>query len=98
MAGLVTKRTGVRTRTKVAGAGLAVVAIVLIVLAAAGVYSSNASGEVKLVTTATASPSTPAAQTYPFGAPSGKPDSSVPQPAGQPTLVPTYGTKTTQRL
>ena len=92
------ERTGVRARTKVAGAGVAVVAIVLIVLGAAGVYSASATGEVKLVTTATASPSTPAAQTYPFGAPSGKPDSSVPQPAGQPTLVPTYGTKTTQRL
>jgi hypothetical protein len=100
MAGLVTKRTGVGARTKVAGAGLAVVAIVLIVLAAAGVYSAGSStvGEVKLVAAKTVSPPTPNPQTYPFGAPGGKPDYSVPPPPGQPTLVPTYGTKTTQRL
>jgi hypothetical protein len=90
--------TGVRARAKIAGAGVAVVAIVLIVLGAAGVYSASATGEVKIVTNATASPSSPAAQTYPFGAPSGKPDYAVPAPPGQPTLVPTYGTKTTQRL
>ncbi len=98
MTRLVPERTGVRARTKVAGAGVAVIAIVLIVLGAAGVYSPSATGEVKLVTTATAPPSSPAAQTYPFGAPGGKPDYAVPPPPGQPTLVPTYGTKTTQRL
>jgi hypothetical protein len=34
----------------------------------------------------------------PFGAPSSKPDYAVPSPPGEPTLVPTIGTKTTQRL
>ena len=82
------------SRTKIAAAAAAVVVIVLIVLGVAGVYSSSATGEVKLMTTAP----TPSSQTYPFGAPSGTPDYAVPPPPGQPTLVPTYGTKTTQRL
>jgi hypothetical protein len=88
-----------RTRTEIAGAALAVVGLVLIVLAAAGVFSGRPStvGQVKLVS-ATSSPATPNSQTEPFGAPSSKPDYSVPPPPGQPTLVPTYGTKTTQRL
>jgi hypothetical protein len=34
----------------------------------------------------------------PFGAPSSKADYAVPPPPGEPTLVPTIGTKTTQRL
>jgi hypothetical protein len=87
------------TRTKVAGAVLVAIAIALIPLAAAGVYSAGAStaGHVKLVTT-TASPSTPNPQTEPFGVPSAKADYSVPPPPGQPTLVATIGTKTTQRL
>jgi hypothetical protein len=66
----------------------------------AGVFSAGAAtvGRVELVTATTASPPTPNAQMDPFGAPTGKPDYSVPPPPGQPTLVPTYGTKTTQRL
>jgi hypothetical protein len=82
----------------VAGAGLAVVAIGLIV-AVAGIFSGGTSteGSIRLVTTATAPP-TPDPQTHPFGRPSAKPDYSVPPPPGQPTLVPTIGTKTTQRL
>jgi hypothetical protein len=35
---------------------------------------------------------------YPFGAPTGSGDFSVPPPPEQPTLVPTIGTKSTQRL
>jgi hypothetical protein len=35
---------------------------------------------------------------YPFGAPTGNGDFTVPSPPEQPTLVPTIGTKTTQRL
>jgi hypothetical protein len=35
---------------------------------------------------------------YPFGAPVGNGDFTVPSPPEQPTLVPTIGTKTTQRL
>jgi hypothetical protein len=100
MAGLVPTREAVRTRTKVAGAGIAGVAIVLIVLAAAGVFSGSSStiGQVHLVTAATVLPPTPNKQTDPFGAPSAKADYAVPPPPGQPTLVPTIGTKTTQRL
>jgi hypothetical protein len=76
------------------------VGIVLIVLAAAGVFGAGSStaGHVDLMTTATASPPTPDPQMDPFGAPSGKADYAVPPPPGQPTLVPTIGTKTTQRL
>src|ERR1019366_2616409 len=35
---------------------------------------------------------------YPFGAPTGNGDFTVPAPPEEPTLVPTIGTKTTQRL
>src|SRR5207253_1462257 len=67
---------------------------------AAGVFNGGSAtiGHVKLVTTATASPPTPSSQTQPFGAPSRQPDYSVPPPPGQPTMVPTFGTKSTQRL
>jgi hypothetical protein len=89
-----------RTRARVAGAVAAVVAIAVVVLAVAGVFSAGSStvGRVHIVTAATVSPPTPNKQTDPFGAPSGKPDYSVPPPPGEPTLVPTFGTKTTQRL
>ncbi|MDX6657581.1 MAG: hypothetical protein QOH62_2374, partial [Solirubrobacteraceae bacterium] len=89
-----------RGRARVAGAGLAAVVIVVAVLAATGVFSAGAStiGHVHIVTAATVSPPSPNSQTEPFGAPSRKPDFSVPPPPGQPTLVPTIGTKTTQRL
>jgi hypothetical protein len=98
MLGLVSTHPKARTRIRAAGAGLGGVAIVLIVLAVAGVFSgSPALGDVSLVTTST-TPKTPNAQTDPFGAPSAKPDYSVPNPPGEPTLVPTIGTKTTQRL
>ena len=97
--GLVPTQTAVRTRSKVAGAGVGVVAIVLIVLAAAGVFSGSGTvGQVRLVTAASVSPATPNAQTDPFGAPSATADYSVPPPPGQPTMVATIGTKTTQRL
>jgi hypothetical protein len=100
MAFSVPKEQAPRRRTRIGVAVLAAVVIAAIPLAAAGIYKadSNTAGHVRLVTTAAASPSTPNAQTEPFGAPSGKPDYSVPPPPGQPTLVPTIGTKTTQRL
>ncbi|MCW3015084.1 MAG: cell wall-binding repeat-containing protein [Solirubrobacterales bacterium] len=99
MAGLGLRRTGARSRVSLAGAGVAVVGIVLLVLAAAGVFSADAStvGKVRVVTSASAPPASNS-QTEPFGSPSGKPDYSVPPPPGQPTLVPTIGTKSTQRL
>jgi hypothetical protein len=89
-----------RTRTKVAGV-VGAVAIVVVVLAVAGAFSGGSStvGTVHLnLTAATAPASTPGSQMHPFGATSTKPDYSVPPPPGQPTLVPTIGTKTTQRL
>jgi hypothetical protein len=104
MAAPVPRRTGLRGRLKVAGAALGVAALVLVVvvvLAAAGVLdsaSSSAAGRVGAVSTVTASPPSPDAQMDPFGAPAAKPDYAVPSPPGQPTLVPTIGTKTTQRL
>jgi hypothetical protein len=86
----------------VAAAGLGVVAIVTVVLALTGVLhgGSDTIGHVDLVTTVGTTPSgtTSDAERYPFGEPSGKPDYGVPQPPGQPTLVPTFGTKSTQRL
>jgi len=54
--------------------------------------------------TTTTTPAEPAAPSkadknlYPFGAPTGNGDFKVPAPPEQPTLVPTIGTKTTQRL
>jgi hypothetical protein len=61
---------------------------------------SDTSGAVKLHLAAGTSAAQQSGdpQLYPFGMPSGRPDFSVPQPPGQPTLVPTIGTKTTQRL
>jgi hypothetical protein len=90
----------VRTRIKFAGVGLGMVVIGLIVLAAAGVFSGGSStiGQVNVENTAATTPATPNAQMDPFGAPSSKPDYAVPSPPGEPTLVPTIGTKTTQRL
>jgi hypothetical protein len=87
------------SRARIAGAGLIAIGITLAVLAVAGVFSAGAStiGHVRLVTK-TATPHTPNAQTEPFGAPSASADYSVPPPPGQPTLVATIGTKTTQRL
>jgi hypothetical protein len=89
-----------RRRYAIGGAALAAVGLVLLVLAAAGVFSDGSStvGQVKVTTTATSAPATPTSQEYPFGAPDGKADYSVPAPPGEPTLVPTIGTKTTQRL
>ena len=79
-------------------AGL-VFAIALIPIGAAWISGAGAAtiGHVGLFTHAKA-PSGANAQLQPFGAPSGKPDYSVPPPPAEPTLVPTVGTKTTQRL
>src|SRR4051794_7435119 len=76
-----------------------VFAIALIPLGAAWISGAGAKtvGHVELFTGAKA-PAGTNPQLQPFGAPSGKPDYAVPPPPGQPTLVPTIGTKTTQRL
>jgi hypothetical protein len=99
MLGLISTPPKVRTRIQAAGVGLGVVVIGLIVLAAAGVFSGSTTiGQVTVENTAAATPATPNAQMDPFGAPSSKADYAVPPPPGEPTLVPTIGTKTTQRL
>ena len=96
--GLIPTEPARRTRTKIAGAVVAAAAVVLVVLAATGVFSSSSAlGNVSLVTNV-AAPQTPNAQADPFGAPRATADYAVPPPPGQPTLVPTIGTKTTQRL
>jgi len=92
-----------RYRLVAAGAGaLAVAVLAVIVLAAAGVFngSPNTLGQVDLHLTANTTPAggTPNAQQDPFGSPGTKTDYSVPSPPGEATLVPTVGTKTTQRL
>jgi len=86
-------------RPRAALIALGALVIALIPLVAAGIHSAGAStiGQVKLVTAVKAAKS-PNPQMRPFGATSGEPDYSVPSPPGQPTLVPTIGTKTTQRL
>jgi hypothetical protein len=86
-------------RPRLATAVAAAVAIALIPLAIAGTRDAGAEtiGKVELFTSAKA-PATPNQQTQPFGAPSSRPDYSVPPPPGSPTLVRTIGTKTTQRL
>jgi hypothetical protein len=100
MAGFLPSRSGARTRTKVAGATVGAVVIALVVLAATGVFSGGSStlGQVHVLNTASVTPATPNKETEPFGAPSAKANYSVPPPPGESTLVPTIGTKTTQRL
>lgn len=85
---------------KVAGGVLVAAGLVLILLAATGFLRRGSAriGQVRLERAATVAPPSPDAQMDPFGAPSARPDYSVPPPPGQPTLVPTIGTKTTQRL
>jgi hypothetical protein len=77
------------------GAGCAVIAAAAPWLAVAR-SSASADGA-----TASATAPTRAAvdrNRYPFGTPTGRADFDVPPPPEEPTLVPTIGTKTTQRL
>src|SRR4030081_2342533 len=102
MAGLVPTRTTRWTPAMIAGVGAVVGVVALVVLAIAGVFSGSSNvGTVSAgaaPSTSTGSSASSAAQQYPFGAPSARADYSVPMPPGQSTLVPTVGTKTTQRL
>jgi hypothetical protein len=91
----------ISTRSAVLGAGLAAVVAALIALAiAGGAFDGDPPtvGAVRLGAPTTTPPPTPNAQTDPFGATDAKPNYVVPPPPGQPTLVPTIGTKSTQRL
>jgi hypothetical protein len=101
MAGRATEKLRTRPRRVVTGAVLAAVTIAVVALAVVGAYQAGGAatvGDVKLVTSTAVAPPPPNPQTQPFGATSGKADYSVPPPPGQPTLVPTVGTKSTQRL
>jgi hypothetical protein len=84
----------------VGGAVLAALVLAAAALAAIGAFDARSPtvGTVKLVTSPAVAPPTPDPQTHPFGATSDKPNYAVPPPPGQPTLVPTIGTKSTQRL
>ncbi|MCU1355055.1 MAG: cell wall-binding repeat-containing protein [Acidimicrobiales bacterium] len=86
------------------GGGTALAAAGAVVLAlgpgsSAGVASKQAvSPRVRPISATAAPPSTAADPSHPFGAPTGNGDFKVPPPPQEPTLVPTIGTKTTQRL
>jgi hypothetical protein len=92
-----------RPRTWLAGvAVIAAVAVVWVAMSNGNAGAAGAAGSTSptVATAASASPS--AGQTdpnrYPFGAPTGNGDFKVPPPPEEATLVPTIGTKTTQRL
>jgi hypothetical protein len=92
-----------RSYPRLAG-GTALVAVTALLLAladgGAGAASKAASTSTTQVTAASAAPAAGKSNPnlYPFGAPSGNGDFKVPPPPQEPTLVPTIGTKTTQRL
>ncbi|MDQ1510628.1 MAG: hypothetical protein QOG50_2472 [Actinomycetota bacterium] len=82
------------------GGGSALVAAAAIPLALGPGSAGAASTQLvptRAQATTTAAPSTDP-NLYPFGAPTGNGDFKVPPPPQEPTLVPTIGTKTTQRL
>jgi hypothetical protein len=90
-------------RTLLAGGAALVAAIaVILVLANGNAAADNAASTT--TTSTTAAPTSPPAlngsdtNLYPFGAPTGNGDFKVPPPPEAPTLVPTIGTKTTQRI
>jgi hypothetical protein len=100
--GLIPTETRPQTRYRAVAGGataLAVVVLAVIVLAAVGVFNGSPTtvGTVQLHLAANTTPAGATAQD-PFGSPGTKTDYSVPSPPGESTLVPTIGTKTTQRL
>jgi hypothetical protein len=88
--------------TRAAVAVVAVAAVVAWAFMGAGAFRARPSavGHVQLMTDVSGKPAggTPNAQLDPFGRQGDRPGYSVPPPPGQPTLVPTIGTKTTQRI
>jgi hypothetical protein len=72
---------------------------VAVLVGATGVWLALADGGAGAASAQpAAAPGKAAAERYPFGAPTGGGDYKVPPPPESPTLVPTIGTKTTQRL
>ncbi|MCU1352767.1 MAG: cell wall-binding repeat-containing protein [Acidimicrobiales bacterium] len=86
----------------VGGAALVAAGAVVLALGPGGavIASSQAlSPRARAVSATAAPPPKPVdPNLYPFGAPTGNGDFKVPPPPQSPTLVPTIGTKTTQRL
>src|SRR3954463_3752196 len=82
-----------------AGAGVAAVTVVALALGSANVGAASTK-TLAAAAAPTTSPNNDAPNTNvdPFGAPTGNGDYKVPPPPESPTLVPTIGTKTTQRL
>src|SRR5258708_3612256 len=96
------ERIRMRKRAALAGGAIAV-ATALVSAAALGLADSDTARSVGHGTAAGGGPATPAApgadkNLFPFGPPTGNGDFQVPAPPEAPTLVPTIGTKTTQRL
>jgi hypothetical protein len=94
-------KSNVRPRTWLAGgAALLAAATVSLVLTGgdAGAVDQASSTSAAPAAAAPAAAQAPDPKLYPFGAPTGNGDYKVPPPPGAPTLVPTIGTKTTQRL
>ncbi|MCW3031077.1 MAG: hypothetical protein JWM66_1210, partial [Solirubrobacterales bacterium] len=92
-----------RRRRVVFGGGIALAAGAAVVLAVGpssfGAASTPAvTPRAQPTSTAAAAPTATDPNVYPFGAPVGNGDYKVPSPPQEPTLVPTIGTKTTQRL
>jgi hypothetical protein len=93
------RRRALLVGTTVLGATAAV--LVAVAAGGAGGAESQAdSNNAAAQTTTTVGPGNAEAQSnkYPFGAPNGNGDYSVPPPPEEPTLVPTIATKTTTRL
>jgi hypothetical protein len=94
--------SNVRPRTLLAGSA-ALVAGLAVWLAVGGASADSKQAASTSTTSTTAVPAAAVAgksdpNLYPFGAPAGNGDFKVPPPPEEPTLVPTIGTKTTQRL
>src|SRR3989442_15842329 len=81
------------------GGGTAVATAAAVVLALGpGTASTQPVSSRAQATSATTAATSNDPNLYPFGAPTGNGDFKVPPPPESPTLVPTIGTKTTQRL
>jgi hypothetical protein len=93
-----------RTLLAAGGTALAVTAAVWLVPtggsagAAPTPSSTSASSSSTTATSSAPAAGTPDPNRYPFGAPTGHGDFTVPPPPEEPTLVPTIATKTTTRL
>src|SRR5258706_16415004 len=89
-------------RPRILFGGTAIAAAAAVVLALgpgnAGVASTQAASSPAKVTPVAATSPSANPNTCPFGCPTGNGDYKVPAPPQEPTLVPTIGTKTTQRI